>query len=367
MKPVAVLGGVCSLRAPDAAPLSLEELISSTVMAALVDAGLERADIDAVAIAASDQMDGRAISSMVTAGAAGAYLKEEIKSADEGIFALILAYMRVAAGLARTALAVSWSKCTEGDAISASRLETDPFLTRPLGINAVTAMALSSAHYAQRAGPIETALSAVVTGARRQGRRNPRCPQVESDTDGPSDESPLVAWPLRRAHLPREIDGCCALVLGDAALYPRRPVVRGLSWAVAPYSIGDRDGLYPLPHVLRDALSRAELASVHEASVVELADVSAYHYLMACEGMGLDVGRLPSSEGLPAVNPSGGLLAAHPGFASGLWRVDEVVRQLRGQAGPVQVHDARWGVVHAAWGLGPQGHAVVVLEGGSSS
>src|SRR3990170_4346968 len=99
MKPVAVLGCASTLLTEASPQVSLEELVSRTVMRALADAGVERADADAVVIAASDLVDGRAISSMVTAGPAGAYFKDEMKSADEGIFALILACLRVASGL----------------------------------------------------------------------------------------------------------------------------------------------------------------------------------------------------------------------------------------------------------------------------
>jgi acetyl-CoA acetyltransferase len=55
-------------------------------------------------------------------------------------------------------------------------------------------------------------------------------------------------------------------------------------------------------------------------------------------------GRIP-------VNTSGGLLArGHPVGASGVAQLCEIYWQLRGQAGPRQVNDARIGLAHNAGG-----------------
>jgi acetyl-CoA acetyltransferase len=52
-----------------------------------------------------------------------------------------------------------------------------------------------------------------------------------------------------------------------------------------------------------------------------------------------------------AVNPSGGLLAkGHPLGATGVAQVCEVTWQLRGQAGPRQVENARVGMTHTMGG-----------------
>ena len=66
--------------------------------AALNEAGIERERVDSVTIAASDELDGRSISSMLLAMPAGAYLKDEIKCADTGLDALFLGAMRIEFG-----------------------------------------------------------------------------------------------------------------------------------------------------------------------------------------------------------------------------------------------------------------------------
>ena len=86
----------------------LEDLIFDTCAAALKDAGIARDQVDSISIAASDFVDGRCISSMLTANAAGAYLNDEIKTADEGSFALISAALRLMTGHIQTSLVVAW-------------------------------------------------------------------------------------------------------------------------------------------------------------------------------------------------------------------------------------------------------------------
>src|SRR5271156_5523769 len=98
---------IARMRDPDA--ISLEELVFAAAEGALQDAGLTRAEIDGVCIAASDQFDTRVISSMPLSGPAGGYLRDEIKVSDDGSLALASAVLRIEAGASRRVLAVSWT------------------------------------------------------------------------------------------------------------------------------------------------------------------------------------------------------------------------------------------------------------------
>jgi hypothetical protein len=103
---------------------ALMDRIFVTVRAALDAAGLERGDVDAVLIAADDVADGRTITTMIHATAAGAYLKDELRVTQGGLTALGIAGLRVAAGLSRRAIVAAWWETT-ADPAAVARAATD--------------------------------------------------------------------------------------------------------------------------------------------------------------------------------------------------------------------------------------------------
>lgn len=91
-----------------AAGESLEERVFRTARTCLDRAGIGQTDIDAVVISADDVADGRSITTMLHATAAGSYWHDEIRVTNGSLTALGLAAMRVAAGLSERVLVVSW-------------------------------------------------------------------------------------------------------------------------------------------------------------------------------------------------------------------------------------------------------------------
>jgi acetyl-CoA acetyltransferase len=94
------------------------------------------------------------------------------------------------------------------------------------------------------------------------------------------------------------------------------------------------------------------VAEVHDAfTIAELIYYESFGFCPRGEaGAFLDSGAT-AINGRVAVNPSGGLLAkGHPIGATGAAQVVEVVRQLRGEAGPRQVEGAKVGLTHATGG-----------------
>ncbi|HIE16980.1 MAG TPA: hypothetical protein EYP71_02155 [Dehalococcoidia bacterium] len=86
---------------------ALTDIIFETSTRALEDARLEISEIESITLAAHDMVDGRAITSMLTAPPAGAYLKDEIRVADDGAFAVALGCLRILSGEFSTSLVVS--------------------------------------------------------------------------------------------------------------------------------------------------------------------------------------------------------------------------------------------------------------------
>ena len=184
-RPAVSIHGIGFSRSPSPEALNLSELVFEASRAALADAGLRRADIDGVCLAASDQLDGRAISSMQLAGPAGGYLKDEIKVGDDGALAFATAVLRIEAGADRRVLAVSWTKESESPLATALGVNAEPVYARPAGLHPLVAEAAVTASFIARAG----------------------LPAPEGAA------SDFFCWPLRRSDLPAPTDAAVALVL----------------------------------------------------------------------------------------------------------------------------------------------------------
>lgn len=350
---------------------TLEELIFEAASSALADAGLAWREVDGVVIAASDLVDGRVISSMVTSGPAGGYMKDIVNVASSGEHALVLAALQILAGLFETALVLSWSKCSEAPVGHVERLSLDPFYRRHLGVNGLVAAALQASAYRLRYGLPEAAAARVVVKNRANGARNPHAERRAPVTADQVLASPVVAWPLRELETPPLSDGVCGLVLASAgrARALRRPTawLRGLGWASDTYW-REPEALVAPPS-LRAAAARAYAMArirtpAREIAVAEVHDLTPYHELMACEGLGLaaagDGWRLLDDPQV-AVSPSGGVLSANPFFAAGLVRVAEAALQVMGRAGARQVGGATVALAQAASGHAGQAQTVVIL------
>jgi acetyl-CoA C-acetyltransferase len=336
--------------------VTLEELIYETTRTLLSNAGRSLDDVDAIAIASSDAVDGRAISSMVTGGPAGCYARDLVNSSSSGEHALVLASLRIMAGRSRLCLVANWAKPSEAPVSAADRLALDPFFYRALGLERTAFAALQAAGYVSRTGSAATA-DAAAARASEAAARNPRAlarPVVDADQVAASR---VVAWPLRELHLGPLVDGSVALLVAseDVARESGGPyaVIEGLGWASDSYWLGDRraDAVPALGIAGRAAFEQAAIADpAHAFDVIELCDASAFHELIALEALGLAPG--------PHVNPSGGQLAGWPEFAFGLDRVAEVFER-------VTTRGSR-GLAHAAAGFGQQSHSVFVLARGGA-
>jgi len=108
-----------------------------------------------------------------------------------------------------------------------------------------------------------------------------------------------------------------------------------------------------------------------EIDVAEVYDAFTYQESMWTEGLGfcgpgeggkLAVSGATAKGGDIPVNPSGGLLGAHPVIAGGLIRMVEAVRQIRGEAGAMQVKgNVKIALAHGVNGVCGQSHCVWLL------
>ncbi len=322
---------------------NLTELIFQTVRRALDDAGREIGEVDSVVIAAHDLVDGRSLSSMVSAPAAGAYLKDEIRLGDDGAAAFSLAAARHEAGEARCSIVAAWGRASEGSPDAIARALFDPIVEGPFGLTELTVSALRAQQWLARYGRNGVEADRLVAAERR---RRPA---------GASPPATAPPWPLRPDELPRWADVAVAMVISDREAPVR---VAGIGHGSEPYSPGDRD-LAALPG-LASAVQRALPAGIDpvDIGIAELDGLTLFDEATAIEAAGL----AGPGQGLHAlandqrINRSGGSAAGYCAPAMGLTRLAHASRQLS-EAGP-----ARWALATGSSTVAAQTHTAVVLE-----
>jgi acetyl-CoA C-acetyltransferase len=215
--------------------------------------------------------------------------------------------------------------------------------------------------YFQRYGDQSDALATIAAKAHRNGVDNPYA-QMRKDLGfdfcrHESEKNPFVAGPLKRTDCSLVSDGAAALVLTDAttALSMRRAVAFRANEHVQDFlPMSKRDIL--LFEGCEEAWARALKnagVTLDDLSFVETHDCFTIAELIEYEAMGLarrgEGGKIAlegqtAKNGRLPVNPSGGLKSkGHPIGATGVSMHVLTAMQLTGEAGGIQVPDAKLG------------------------
>lgn len=362
MRPVAVIGTGQTKHTRSRNDVSQPELVREAVTAALADAALSPADIDAVVISNMELFEGRAFPELwVGAGAHGSG-KPCIKVATggtSGTSSCIAGFHLAGSGAYDHVLVVGFEKHSEGHTQTGMAL-TDPFWDRAVASGALGNFALSISQYMAERGLTEEHAAKVAVKARRNAARNPHAHlQMPDLTVEEVLDSRMLAEPLRLLDMCPQSDGAAAIVVASAEAARRRGP--DAAWVLAaetrhdqPY-LGDLDRRMLTMHALRDA-ARAAYATagitdpLDQLDVAEIYEPTTYAELAWYEALGFcadgESGRLiddgiTTMEGKLPVNPSGGVLSTNPVGASGVIRVAEASAQLLGRAGDRQVPGAR--------------------------
>ncbi len=321
------------------------ELAWEAVSAALDDAGIALADVDAAITASQDFWEGRTISSMAVNEIVGATFKAESKTASDGTLALTYAAARVATGIDSLVLVCAHCMESQADAHAVEMAAFDPYVQRPLEPDELVVAAFQ----AQLLGFDLSERARVVAAARR---RSAWLEPIGADAVASSTQTSSPLRELERAPL---MDGACSLVVCDAATAARLggPTVRvaGAGTATGSYW-SDRD-LTAEP-ALRTALaSTLENAGWDDApDRIELSAPYAHQALLWGRELGLDGGAAAFEDG--QFSATGGWLAGRPGVVAGLSAVAACVRELRDGSGRA--------LAHGTTGLAGQSHHLIALE-----
>ena len=375
----AVLGVGQTQHASRRGDVSIAGLVREAVDRALLDAGLEHRDIDAVVVGkAPDMLEGVMQPEQFLAGALGAHLKPLIRvhtAGSVGASTALAAVTHVRSGLFERVLAVAFEKQSEGNAMWALSPNL-PFM-QPIVAGAGGYFAPYVRAYIARTkcpphiGPM------TAVNARENGGRNEYAHLREPMTLDDVMNSPVLWDPIRYGETCPSSDGACALVIGSEDVARRAPhkpawIRSGASYAEAMWAPG-RDQVSPRAGKMcaKAVYDGAGIKNPwKEIDTAEIYVPFAWFEAMWLENLGfcdvgegwkaIDRGEQKMGAHLP-INPSGGVLCTNPIGASGMLRLGEAALQVMGRAGAHQVDGAKTALGHA-YGGGSQYFAMWVVS-----
>ncbi|KQT54527.1 acetyl-CoA acetyltransferase [Aureimonas sp. Leaf454] len=348
------------------APSTLE-LMAEVVGPALDHAGIEARDVDGIFVGVYNNGFSRQDfqGALVAMGSGGFDHTPAVRlenACATGSAALYAALDFIAAGRGRIALVVGAEKMTALPTKETGEiLLSASFREEEADVEGGFAGLFGriAGGYFQRYGDRSEELAMIASKNHRNGLSNPFAHmQKDLSTDfcnTVSEKNPYVAAPLRRTDCSLVSDGAAALVVADAetaAQMKRAVAFRARSQANDILALSRRDptAFEGARRAWSGALGMAGL-SLDDLDLVETHDCFTIAELIEYEAMGLaraGEGYKVVREGITAkggrlpVNPSGGLKSkGHPIGATGVSMHVMAAMQLCGEAGDMQVPDAR--------------------------
>ncbi len=378
-RPVAVVGVGQTHHSSRRADMNLAGLVREAVDRALLDAGLEHKDIDAVVLGkAPDQLEGIMQPEQFLVGAVGAHMKPMLRvhtAGSVGATTALAAVTHVASGLFDRVLTVGFEKQSEGNAMWA--LSPNMPFTAPLVAGAGGYFTPYIRAYIARTGAPPHIGPMIAVNARDNATRNEYAHLREPMTLDEAMQSPMLWDPIRFSETCPSSDGAIALIVAseDAARRgPRKPawVKAGASFAEAMWipgrnQVDPRVGRVCAKHVygaagITDPWNQIDTAEIYVPfSWFEAMWLENLGFCEVGEGWKVvDRGEQKLGAHLP-INPSGGVLCTNPIGASGMLRLGEAALQVMGRAGAHQVEGAKTALGHA-YGGGAQYFAMWIVS-----
>lgn len=377
--------------------LGVRDLAEQAVREALADAGAAERDIGAIAFAnaVQDAIEGQygirgqiALRHMAFDAVPIFNVENACASATT---ALHLAIMNIRAGMTDIALAVGSEKMVHPEAgLSMQAFEGSwERGDREATIERLTALGAGMATPADeltretphsvfmdvygafakfhmgRYGTTQRQLAVVASKNHRHSVHNPRAQYQRPFSVEDVLNARLIAWPMTLPMCSPISDGAAAAVVCNARGLQRLGAGRAIRVRADVLMNGGRRAPDDLEHhIARRAATKAyDMAGLgpQDIDVVECHDATAFGEIQQSELLGfcaLGEGGPLAQSGATTIggripfNPSGGLESkGHPIGATGLGQIHELVTQLRGEAGPRQVHGARIALAENGGGL----------------
>lgn len=378
---VAILGiGYLPIQ-PSSAHHSFKEMMFETAQRAYLDAGISFGDVDSFVTCAEDLNEGLSIFDEYTPDQLGAVLKPMHTLPQDGLHGIADGVMQIRSGLAEVVVVEAHSKAS--NVLMPEWLldyALDPVYNRPLGFNPHVVAGLEMNCFLRQTGTAADACLHVVAKNRTNALRNPIAAYPANLTPSDAGASPYRFHPLRELDIARTADGCVVVVLGHetraraaksapvwitgVGFANDSPTLESRSWSRAEYAYTAARMAYRQAGIQEPA---------RDIDLFEVDDSYAYKELQHLAALGLysdpaEAGRAvqrgdTKPDGRTPVNVSGGCLGMGSTWeANGLYRVAELVQQLRGQAGPQQVKKASVALAQSWRGVPTTSGAVVILS-----
>ncbi len=339
-------------------------LAVSPLIDALRDAGIGKADIDAVYVGHSygGMMTGQRITKEIGLGTIPTVNIDN--ACSSGASAMHEAWEAISRGLIDVAVVIGVEKLTQFGGGTLPLSPEDREVKQGLVMPAVYAMRATRYLYENEASVEDLALVSVK--ARRHGALNPFAQFRKEVTVEQVLTARPIADPLTLLMCCPTGDGAAVAILASERARRRLGTPGGMRVAASVLHSGQvEEGFRDMtkPEIsyasARDAYAQAGI-SPEDLDMIELHDAFSIAELVYYEAFGLTekesaVALLRDGKttfgGDVVVNPSGGLLAkGHPVGASGVAQIAEAFWQLTGQAGARQVDAARWAMTHVTGG-----------------
>jgi acetyl-CoA C-acetyltransferase len=375
---VAVVGVGFTPPRPLSPDASYREMTFDAASRAYADAGIVHTEVDSFVSVCEDFHEGTSITDEYTPDQLGAVLRPVQTIAGDGIQGLATAFMLIRSGIAD--LVAVEAHCKTSNILRHHEvldLALDPTFERPLGASAHSVAAMEMRRFLHDTRTPEEAVAQVVVKNRGQALANPLAAFAAALTVDAVLGSAPVADPLRELEVSPYADGAVVIVLGseDAARRALKPVwIRGIGWmSDSPWLASHDWGRATYARLAAEMAYRMAGigAPASEIRFAEIDDTYAYKELQHLEASGLApdgaAGRMTlagetGARGALPVNPSGGSLGMGYCYdATALYRTAEAVRQIRGEAGRIQLPQATTGLVVSWRGVPTQTGGAMVL------
>jgi acetyl-CoA C-acetyltransferase len=367
------------------ADTSGRELAAEAFREALSDANMARKEITTAIVCSGTHYDKQ----RSPAGIITEYLglnplptfNVEAACASSGV-GVRVAWSMIQARLHDIVAVIGFQKMTELDAAEVQDVMSrsgDVMWESPFGPTMPAYYAMHARAHMNQYGTTEEQMALVSVKNHRYGAKNPYAMYQKEISVDDVLKSRIVASPLKLYDCCANADGatCVILTRGDLARkFTDSPVwITGLGLASSPMSLTSRREFASFEcsvHAAKQAYRMGKVKS-RDIDVAEVHDSFTSAEIMNYEDLGfcrkgeggkfIEDGQSYIGGKIP-VNVDGGLLAkGHPVGATGAGHIISIARQLRNEAGPSQVPNAKVGLAHNIGGIGMYGVCTILHSG----